>query len=64
MERLPEFVWLDADQLVAACLADVERGKALGVPSAKYKLAVTAARHVPLPVMTWFSRGRMRRRAR
>ena len=64
MGRLPEFVWLDADRLVAACLADVARGRALSVPSAQYKLAVTAMRHLPLPVVTWFSRGRMRRRAR
>ena len=62
--RLPEFVWLDADRLVASCLADVARGRALSVPSVQYKLAVTAMRHLPLPVVTWFSRGRMRRRAR
>ena len=64
MGRLPEFAWLDADRLVAACLSDVARGRALSVPSAQYKLAVTAMRHLPLPVVTWFSRGRMRRRAR
>jgi short-subunit dehydrogenase len=64
MERLPEFVWLDADQLVAACLADVERGRSLSIPSAQYKLAVTAMRHLPLPLVSWFTRGRMRRRAR
>jgi uncharacterized protein len=64
MGRLPEFVWLDADQLVTACLADVARGRSLSVPSVQYKLAVTAMRHLPLPAVTWFSRGRMRRRAR
>jgi short-subunit dehydrogenase len=62
--RLPEFVWLDADQLVAACLADVERGRSLSIPSAQYKLAATAMRHLPLPLVSWFTRGRMRRRAR
>jgi short-subunit dehydrogenase len=64
MGRLPEFVWLDADQLVAACLADVARGRALSIPSARYKVAVAAMRHLPLPVVSWFSRGRMHRRAR
>jgi uncharacterized protein len=64
MERLPEFVWLDADELVAACLADVERGRSLSVPGLQYKIAVTAMRHLPLPLVSWFSRGRMRRRAR
>jgi hypothetical protein len=64
MERLPEFVWLDADQLVAACLADVARGRTISVPGAQYKLAVVALRHLPLRFVEWFSRGRMRRRAR
>jgi short-subunit dehydrogenase len=64
MGRLPEFVWLDADQLVATCLADVARGRALSIPSLQYKVAATAMRHLPLPVLSWFSRGRMRRRAR
>jgi short-subunit dehydrogenase len=64
MGRLPEFVWLDADQLAAACLADVERGRSLSIPGVQYKLAVTALRHLPLPVVSWFTRGRMRRRAR
>ena len=64
MGRLPEFVWLDADQLATACLADVERGKSLSIPSVQYKLAVAAMRHLPLPVVSWFTRGRMRRRAR
>jgi short-subunit dehydrogenase len=64
MGRQPSFAWLDADQLVAACLADVERGRSLSIPSIQYKLAVTAMRHLPLPVVAWFSRRRMRRRAR
>ena len=62
--RTPGFAWLDADQLVADCLADVERGRSLSIPSVQYKLAVTSMRHLPLPVVAWFSRGRMRRRAR
>jgi hypothetical protein len=64
MERLPGFVWLDADQLVAACLADVTRGRSVSVPSPLYKGAVVALRHLPLRAVDLFSRGRMRRRAR
>jgi short-subunit dehydrogenase len=64
MGRQPSFAWLDADQLVAACLADAERGRSLSIPTAQYKLAVTAMRHLPLPAVAWFSRRRMRRRAR
>jgi uncharacterized protein len=64
MERLPEFVWLDADRLVAACLADVARGRSLSIPGLQYKLGVIGLRHLPLRAVEWFSRGRMRRRAR
>lgn len=64
MERLPEFVWLDADRLVAACLADVARGRSLSIPALQYKLGVIGLRHLPLRAVEWFSRGRMRRRAR
>jgi uncharacterized protein len=61
---LPGFAWLDADELVAACLADVARGRPLSVPSLRYRLAATAARHLPLATVQWFARGRMRRRNR
>jgi short-subunit dehydrogenase len=45
--RLPSFAWLDADAVVAACLRDLARGRTVSVPSARYKLAVALARHVP-----------------
>lgn len=45
--RLPSFAWLDADAVVAACLRDLARGRTLSVPSARYKVAVSLARHVP-----------------
>jgi short-subunit dehydrogenase len=64
MERLPEWVWLDADELVAQCLRDVERGRSISVPGRLYKLAVVAQRHLPLRLVEWFAGGRMRRRHR
>jgi short-subunit dehydrogenase len=64
MNRLPEIAWLDADELVAACLKDVARGRALSVPSLRYKVVAAAARHLPLRAVQWFARGRMRRRLR
>jgi short-subunit dehydrogenase len=45
--RLPSFAWLDADAVVAACLRDLAVGKTVSVPSARYKVAVALARHVP-----------------
>jgi short-subunit dehydrogenase len=64
MNRLPEWVWLDADELVAQCLRDVAHGRSISVPGWQYRLAVVAVRHLPLRLVEWFSRGRMRRRNR
>jgi uncharacterized protein len=61
---LPGLAWLDADRLVADCLADVARGRSLSIPSLRYRLAVVAMRHLPLGLVTWFSKGRMTRRNR
>jgi uncharacterized protein len=64
MNRLPEWVWLDADDVVAQCLRDVGRGRSISVPGTLYKLAVVAQRHLPLGIVHWFAGGRMRRRNR
>lgn len=39
MGRLPRFLWLDADALVATAWRDAHRGRALSVPDWKYKTA-------------------------
>ncbi|MFB8147584.1 SDR family NAD(P)-dependent oxidoreductase [Microbacterium sp. NPDC056003] len=46
-EGVPDWMWLDARTVVAASLRDAARGKAVSVPSAKYKLLVTASRLAP-----------------
>ena len=53
---IPDFMWLDADRLVEEALADVARGKVLSVPSLRYKVMVTALRHLPRPTVRWVSR--------
>ncbi|WP_328468168.1 SDR family NAD(P)-dependent oxidoreductase [Streptomyces sp. NBC_00448] len=45
--RLPSWAWLDADAVVATALRDLARGRTISVPSARYKVAVSLARHVP-----------------
>jgi short-subunit dehydrogenase len=47
MSRLPELGWLNVDDLVDDCLADVRRGKVVSVPSKRYRTLVFALRHVP-----------------
>jgi short-subunit dehydrogenase len=40
MKGLPEFMWLDSDQLVATAWSDAQSGKAVSVPGWQYKLLV------------------------
>ncbi|HEX8498483.1 MAG TPA: SDR family oxidoreductase [Actinomycetales bacterium] len=47
MSRLPALAWLDSDDLVHACLADVRRGKVVSVPSLPYSVLVAVVRHAP-----------------
>jgi short-subunit dehydrogenase len=44
---IPSALWLDADDLVAGCLADVARGKVISVPSVRYKVLTFLLRHFP-----------------
>ena len=37
---IPGPLWMDADQLVADCLRDVERGKVISVPQARWGLSL------------------------
>ncbi|WP_395693901.1 SDR family NAD(P)-dependent oxidoreductase [Nocardioides sp.] len=43
----PDFMWLDADDLVAAALKDHAKGRIFSIPGAQYKAITRAARVVP-----------------
>lgn len=47
MSKNPEFLWLDADRVVHACLADLRAGRQLSIPGAQYKAIIAASRLVP-----------------
>ncbi|WP_166866844.1 SDR family oxidoreductase [Salinibacterium sp. ZJ70] len=54
---IPAFMWLDADKLVAACLRDVERGKAISTPSLRYRFVAWLLRHLPPALVRRIARG-------
>ncbi|MFE9169897.1 SDR family NAD(P)-dependent oxidoreductase [Streptomyces kebangsaanensis] len=46
-DNIPNWMWLDADKLVAAALADLDRGKTLSVPDPRYKALTGLAKVAP-----------------
>jgi short-subunit dehydrogenase len=52
MSRLPDWLWLSAEQVVRDGLRDLRRGKTLSVPDFKYKVAVFGMRHLPQGLLT------------
>ena len=63
MTGLPRWAWLDADRLVADCLADVARGRAVSVPGLQYRLATAALRHAPMALVDRVAQRRAAQRA-
>ena len=53
-EAVPSWLWLDADAVVAEALRDLDRGRSVSVPDARYKVLATAARVVPARVLARF----------
>lgn len=46
-EGIPNALWLNAPDVIAESLRDADRGKAVSIPSVRYKLVVGLARIVP-----------------
>lgn len=45
--NIPSFLWIDVTELVAACLADVDKGRIISIPSLRFKTLAFAAHHGP-----------------
>ncbi|MCW2678642.1 MAG: Short-chain dehydrogenase/reductase [Frankiales bacterium] len=54
---IPERMWLDAEQVVATALSDLDKGRSLSVPGAQYKAIVGATRVIPPSVQRTVLRG-------
>jgi short-subunit dehydrogenase len=52
---IPDWLWLDADKVVAAAVRDLARGKTLSVPDPRYKAVAVAARLAPRSAYGRFS---------
>ncbi|WJV46747.1 SDR family NAD(P)-dependent oxidoreductase [Streptomyces flavofungini] len=46
-DNIPKWMWLDADKLVAAALADLARGKSLSIPDPRYKTLMGLVKLTP-----------------
>ena len=51
MSKVPDRMWLDATDVVREGLADAFAGKAVSVPSRRYKALVATAQTIPRPVL-------------
>ncbi len=47
MAAVPRWMWLEADDLVREALSDLRSGKAVSIPSVRYKALMSAARVTP-----------------
>jgi short-subunit dehydrogenase len=56
---IPKYLWLQADYVVAQSLRDLERGRVISIPSARYKLLAGMLRIMPRWLMNRMSRQRL-----
>jgi len=55
-EGIPAFLWLDASDVVREALRDAAQGKAVSIPSLRYKILVGAVRLQPAPLAARLAR--------
>lgn len=47
VSNAPDWIWLNVDQVIDACLRDLRRGKSVSIPTLRYKTMVGVGRHLP-----------------
>lgn len=52
MSQVPDWMWLDVEQVVDAALSDVRRGRAVSVAGRQYKVLSQVMRHAPRRLLT------------
>lgn len=52
-DRVPKIMWLNAPFVVKVALRDLERGKAVSVPSVRYKVLAWLSRALPAQLVAW-----------
>ena len=57
MTSIPNFMWLNVDDVVAESLADVAKGKVISVPGLQYKVLTTGGRLVPRGLVRALTKG-------
>ncbi|MEU5340632.1 MULTISPECIES: SDR family oxidoreductase [unclassified Streptomyces] len=51
-DNIPNWMWLDADKVVTAALADLARGKSLSIPDPRYKALMGVAKVTPRALLS------------
>ncbi|MFS8200731.1 SDR family NAD(P)-dependent oxidoreductase [Streptomyces sp. CWNU-52B] len=54
-DNIPGWMWLDADKVVTAALADLARGKSLSIPDPRYKTLMGVAKVTPRALLSGVS---------
>lgn len=49
-DTIPRWMWLKADKVVKASLKDLDKGKAVSIPSVRYKILAALAQYVPASI--------------
>jgi short-subunit dehydrogenase len=50
-ETVPRWMWLKADKVVKASLKDLDKRKAISIPSVRYKVLATLSQYLPKPLV-------------